>query len=373
MFGFYHVSDVNNRYGTRLAADIETMGKAGFNWVEFTVTGPDALKSSELARAKAKQYNMGIIASYYKPSMQKWVSDLKNDTSIMGWNVSDDFNVPYSSPAKTPGLVKSENQTLKDYTKSQGLQTFTYGSGGGYPFKSGQIPYLFGSYAGSAMDIVGVQSYPISNNDGAFKGTPLEESIEYFKYARSQMPKSVPVVANVQTFAWSGGRYPTPQEGRNMVYGAVAKGLKAILAYAFHEESGTLPTKKPDLWQEFVKLRAEINGDFAKAIMTGKQTIIDTQPAAYGKAKIHATIWEYYNPKVKKTQYYILVLNTSSKQTLSATKAISLPFLKNGRTIKSLAKDTSRYVTTMKANKYAEGDYLDGAIPAMGVGVYIAE
>jgi hypothetical protein len=364
-FGFAHVSDVRNRYGTKLAEDVEKMGQAGFNLVQLSVTGPNSEKDSELARAKAAQYGMYIIGSYYKPSYQIWINALKNDPTIMGWNTLDDFNAPYNNPRVSPTQAKLEADTIRNAAKAAGASSLIFGSGGGYPHKTaGTFPkYLFGEYKDS-MDLFGTQTYPISNTDDSFANAPMEENIAYLKYSKEQLPENRPLFANLQSFAWEDGRYPNAVETRNMTWAAVVTRMEGIMAYAYWEESGDLSTKT-DTWNEWKKLRQDINGDLVVALMDGKYTYIDTTPSVFGKPRIHAATFEH------KGKVFVIAMNTNSQTSLTATNQLKLPKNIVVSSKKALFPGDARYEANMNVVMDGDQPYLNGTIASSGIQAYV--
>lgn len=372
-FGFYHVSDVNNRYNDQLAQDVDKMGQAGFNIVQMSITWDDGLVNSAAARQKAKDHNMVIIASYFKPSLSQWLAGMKNDPVIMAWNTADDFNFPYRDPETTPNEVRIINDNLLNMAQGIGYQTYTYGSGGGYPYTQGQIPHLFGNYKDTNMNFMGVQSYPIGNTDESFQGAPLEESLAYYRYARQQAPGKA-IMANMQTFAWSNdngncGRFPTSKEIRNMLYGALNEGMNGILAYAYHEECG-LRTHAAE-WEEMVKLRQEVNGDFLNAITRGTRVVRDTASLTAKNARIHATFWS--TTQNNKQVSYVVVLNTNQNNPITTTDQLEIPGNWTNPKLIPIMSDSSRYPRTMTPHAANGKWYLNGEVGAQDVQVYRVE
>lgn len=370
-FGFYHVSDVGNHYGQAMADDVKKMGEAGFNIIQLVVTGPDGEESTELARAEAQKYGMSIIASYYKPSLDLWTAALKDDPTLMGWNVLDDFNVPYSNPRVNPDQAKAEAGVVRNSAEAAGATQIIYGSGGGYPFRSGQsAKYLFGEYK-DAMDIMGTQTYPIGNNDESFANAPLEENFAYLKYAREQAPANKPVFANLQSFAWKGERYPNVIETRNMVWAAVVTRVEGILAYSYLEESGDLSTKT-DLWSEWKKLRQDINGELVEAILNGEYIYQDTTPGVTGTPRLHVATY------TNDDKAFVVVLNTNSQKdvntaNLDAQNQIKLPVGFDQTTFKPLFAGDDRYGNSLTVQKVGEDYYLNGQVAKSGVQVFTLE
>jgi hypothetical protein len=135
-------------------------------------------------------------------------------------------------------------------------------------------------YAGLS-DKTGQQSYPIPDENIA--ATPYA-----FRRARQAVDQKGGVfVAHVQSFRWSGKRYPTPQEVTVMSWYAIACGADEILYYAYFDPStdlGTQPTMRTAIRNFILKVReyehyflngvrtetATSTGSTAKWILEGK-------------------------------------------------------------------------------------------------------
>lgn len=389
LFGFVHVNEYNNRRGTNLANDIQNIGQAGFNHVQMGITDDDGLDGTAAARAKLAEHHIYNIASYYKPSYQTWINAFKNDPQTIGWNMHDDFNVPYANPTKIPTERFDESTIFRNYATSVGYNTMIFGSGGGYPYSHtpgdfayrtvAQVPYIFGDYNDS-MDIVGVQTYPISNNDESFEDAPLEENIQYIKYAKSRIPANKPLIANLQSFRWpgSGNRYPTAAEGRNMTWAAIVMRVEGISYYAYYDDTGLLPNVASALWTELVQTRLDIQGDPAgdengplmRAILDGSYTYIDTNPSVMGQAKIHAATFAYNDSIAAGNYVYAVVINTSSEDSLPVADKITLPTSVDLSTKTALFAADSRYGNTMTTSESGGNKYLNGTLAPMQVQVY---
>ncbi len=364
-FGFYHVSDHQNRYGAKLASDVEKMGQAGFNLIQMGVTYTNGIQDSAQARQKAAEYDMYVLGTYYRPSYQTWAQQLKDESTYLGWNTLDDFNFPYNNPKMNPTQAKAEADQMRNAALAAGAPALIYGSGGGYPFSasSTSIKHRFGEYK-DAMDIFGVQTYPISNTDGAFANAPLEENIAYLKYSKQQLPENKPLFANTQAFAWSGGRYPNAVETRNMTWAAVVTRMEGILAYSYWEESGDLSTKT-ELWDEWKKLRSDINGDLVRALLDGKYTYTDTNASAFGTPRIHAATFEH-NGKV-----FVIAMNTNSQNAVTTNNQIPLPANTQLSSKQSLFAGDNRYQHTLDTATSGSQSYLNGTLAASGIAAYV--
>lgn len=375
-FGFSYLSDMDGRYGNALAQDVEKMINAGFNVIQMSIAGDNGLSDTAAAREKMKG-KMLLIGSYYKPSTEQQIAYMKNDPLLMAWNTGDDFNVPYPVPSKPPSALKTYNDQIKGIADRVGAANYTYGSGGGYPFATGQVSYLLNQYKDSSTDFFAIQSYPIGNNDDSFKGAPLEENLAYYRYSRQQLAGR-PVFANLQTFAWQNdnggcGRFPNSKELRNMLYAGVMEGMNGIVAYAYHEQCG-LRTHAAE-WQEMVNLRQEVNGSFLNAIMSGNRVVRDTAAlTAKLPGRIHATFWT--TTENGKKVSYVSILNTNQSNTLTTNaqqNQIELPDTWSNPRLTALFSDQTRYPRTIGLQSSGGKWYLNGTIGAQDVQVYKIE
>jgi hypothetical protein len=106
------------------------------------------------------------------------------------------------------------------------------------------------------MDVMGMQSYPISALNNPFEDE-LEENAESFDWVRDELAGTGQLfVATPQAFRWpGGGRWPAPREVRNMLYPPLLRGARGVVWYTYWDGHGVLPQTNPALWQE---LRHEV-------------------------------------------------------------------------------------------------------------------
>ena len=106
-----------------------------------------------------------------------------------------------------------------------------------------------------AADIIGVDPYPVANDK------PLTLVAETIRYVQEK-GGGRPIWACLEAFgALSYGRpFPSPEELRCTTYMALAQGIQGIMffAYGCPEQKGALQETAPELWQEVLRLAAEI-------------------------------------------------------------------------------------------------------------------
>lgn len=130
---------------------------------------------------------------------------LRIEPAILGWNVADDAD----NGKKTPEQILQ----FQNIVKAADPQHLTYLSAG-FPKRTAQFI--------NSADLVGMQTYPVNYE-------PLSSThYTIFKVVQAATPSRRPIIANLQTFAWSGGRPPTFQEVRNMTYQALTEGVSGF-------------------------------------------------------------------------------------------------------------------------------------------------
>lgn len=115
-------------------------------------------------------------------------------------------------------------------------------------------PPLFAKYA-PACDIFAVDCYPVPK-------MPVASVADYIRQAHAAVEGRKPVWFAAQTFASFsyGGRFPTREELRCMIYLALVNNVKGMLffAYSSQEMGGTLPDKNPEFYREVLTIADEI-------------------------------------------------------------------------------------------------------------------
>ncbi|PSM48508.1 hypothetical protein C7Y66_14050 [Chroococcidiopsis sp. CCALA 051] len=316
-FGFYYVSYYDSEQTKRLN-DLRAIAQAGFN----TMYVPLDLNDDSFLNESAK-LGVQIIGEFNEDPMSV-INKYKNNSAIIGWLVADDAD----NGKKTPEQLSQFNYQLKVADP----QRITYLSGG-YPKKIGQFV--------DSADVVGMQSYPVTAEPLSTVNYSIASAV------KAAVPINRPVIANLQTFAWSGGRAPTPKEVRNMTYQSLINGVKGIIYYAYYDGVWNLPDNKT-LWNGVKLLVPEIK-QLTSTLLYG-----DLIKIATGVSDTYAGIWKYQNKAV------VVVINTSSNATKEVT--VSLP----------LQRTTG--IETMFAGRpsgmIVKGDKLSGSIKPKDVHVY---
>jgi len=308
LFGFYHVSLSGPRRGQLLVDDINTLADAGFNLIHAFI-GPDDPHVQEVLDTAAQREVYIIAQFWWGGDMIPSLEGYRDDPALIGWMVADDFGTPWDNPP-SPKPIRNLTNVVHQYDP----QGFAYGAGLGDPRYQNEL-YV------DAMDAFGLEVYPVSSKNWPFE-TVLEESIMNYAHNRAVFAGK-PLLALPQTFAWHGGRYPTPTETRNFVWGALIEGVNSILGYAYWDNSGLLPENNPAQWQELIRLGQDVLA-FDDVLLYGNLTTYDSYgeidypidypnyPSGVGNARIHAGIWEYNG------DVYVVVLNTSQSQSFEA-------------------------------------------------------
>ena len=104
---------------------------------------------------------------------------------------------------------------------------------------------------GRCCDVLAVDTYPISRSD-------ISKVPENIARAYRVSDGDQPVWHCGQLFSWPADRYPTPQEHRLMTYSAIQAGTKAMLWYTYSWRGNALPETVPLLWEEHLKIMAEL-------------------------------------------------------------------------------------------------------------------
>lgn len=342
LFGFYTDSDMG-RQGQKLVEDLNLIAAAQYNLMHPALT-PDSDTSAYRQLAPSK--NIWSITPYYKPSFTTYITSLKSDMSIIAWDIADDFNYPKNDPNKTPAKFEEVARQLRNLNPN----VLTYGAGTGFP------SYPIAEYQ-KALDIIGIEAYPVGNKDGAYQ-TEMAESLAYYLYAREVLPANHTIFALPQTYAWPGKRWPTAQELRNMTYGALIARMNGIMNYTFYSEIGYVPNQTA-LWEEAQKLGPNLS-ILQQPLLYGTFSRYDSGTGSKdGTGRIHAAFWKYNDLT------YVLVINTAISDK-PKTASIPLPEGVSG-TMRPLYGGDSRFETGLSIS----GNTLVGSLANYAVHAYI--
>jgi hypothetical protein len=195
-----------------------------------------------------RKYNLRLLDDAW------WQEDLINqyqgDPLILAWSIADE---PEAHECAPMSLVDPMNSSYrKNDSKNPVAQV--YCPWPGYPAQE----YNF-------TDLVLVDHYPIAGHPP----TSIEPVVD--ECWRAARPKPIWFVA--QAFQWPESRFPTPEEERLMVYGALAHRAKGIFYWAYHISQepywgAPLTAKTPDhkhhrqakvLWEDLRDLNRELS------------------------------------------------------------------------------------------------------------------
>ena len=295
-FGFFHVSQGGT--AAQLWNDLNLTADAGFNIIHsrYEPGVTDATYGAFLDQAAQRGVH---VISEPAELLTTQITNFKSKTAILAWNIADDVD----DGTKTHALI----QTRYNEVKSTDPRHLAFVSG----FRAPNEPGPGGVTSVTFMDVtnlLGMQRYPI-NNGGPIR-IVWQANASTVDAAR---PRGLPVIANLQSFNWNdshGNRFPTPAEGRNMTYQAIAAGVKGIIYYTFFDGGNYLPTGSPSLWAELKALVPEVK-TLAPVLLNGEMT-----PAlADVSGDRFATYWTYQG------RLYVVVMNTST----TSAKSFSLP------------------------------------------------
>jgi len=323
LFGVYHVSWIKNRYEPQRYDDLNIVVSNGLNAMVAGLD-PTSYKTNYEFLEKSREKNMGLIAELYMPALGISIDLMKSYPAIIAWQIGDDFNVTNSSNYATPETLKARHLLAKKHDPGHR----TYASGGTAICKWYRS---FKDYHG-CVDMIGMQVYPVGNNVDFLIKDALESSYQLFRTRVDELTGSgIIPVANLQSFSWKEkpALFPTASESRNMLYGALAAGVKGVLYYAFYEGKKingkmTLAEQCPPLWEEIGKQAVEVKA-IESFLKEGSCTQLKTQ-----FDKVHASLW-------KKADKSLLIL-FSTERKLSLEIGIILPGSES-RKIEAVFKD----------------------------------
>jgi hypothetical protein len=304
-FGFYHVTHAGTE--ANLYNSLNMVSSAGFNTLHaghlYTIDCPGGgpcVGYGKFLDAAAQQ-GVRVITEFGNSSatLTHLINNYGGKAAVLGWNVADDVD----DGTKTRDQVFA----LYNQVKTSDPRHLAYISG----YRAPNEPGPGGVTSATFMDLtnlLGMQRYPI--NYGGPIRIVWHANASTIDAAR---PRGLPVIANLQAFNWNdshGNRFPTPAEGRNMTYQAIAAGVKGIIYYTFFDRGNYLPTGSPSLWAELKTLVPEVNV-LAPALLSGQMTRV----LADASGDRFASYWVYAN------RVYVIVVNTST----SSAKTFSLP------------------------------------------------
>jgi hypothetical protein len=289
-FGIYHTSWVGDRYGDARDQDLIAIHDNGLRILK-TSLDPTSRQSDVTLLDDAARSDMGVMAELYLPALGTLIDHMKNHPAIISWQIGDDFNVTTSKNYCSPELLKKRHQLALAHDPHH----VTYASGGSALVARYRS---FKDYQG-CVNLIGIQCYPVGNKPDFPDELTLERCFQLLKSRVLEIEGSgIVPIANLQSFSWTKkGIFPTPSESRNMLYGALAAGVKGVLYYTFYDGTDikgqvTLNQQAPALWDEIRKQAKEIN-QLAPFLLKGTRRALPSNTE-----HVHILIWENETKKI---------------------------------------------------------------------------
>ena len=289
-FGIYHTSWIGERYGNERDQDMLAIHDNGLRILK-TSLDPTSRQADFTLLDDAVRRDIGVMAEIYLPALGTLIDHMKNHPAIISWQIGDDFNVTTSKNYCSPELLKERH----DLALAHDPNHVTYASGGSAPVARYRS---FKDYQG-CVNMIGIQCYPVDNKPDFPDELMLEQCFQLLKSRVSEIEVSgIVPIANLQSFSWTEkGVFPTPSESRNMLYGALAAGVKGALHYTFYDGTlinghVTLNQQAPALWDEIGKQSKEIN-QLAPFLLKGTR-----RPLPSNAEHVHVFIWENDTKKI---------------------------------------------------------------------------
>lgn len=281
--GFYHVSWAGN--AQKRLRDLNAIANLGFNTVNMTMFDPEMdLGGFTKVLDTAQARGMKVIVEDYNATS---IAALKSHPATLGWMIADDCN-----NRVTPQELEKRHRA----TKALDPDHLTYTSMA-ISFANSHTDYF------GRADAVGNQSYPIDGGDPISVVYPVMQKLVSEAAQKGTLP-----IANLQSFRWENGRYPTAQELNSMTNQALAAGVKGILYYTYLDTTNDM-AKYTQLNGELRKLAREVKL-LAPVLLNGERQSVAV-PGVGGRVK--ATVWTYQGHR------YLQVVNLNDKAAQSVT------------------------------------------------------
>lgn len=292
--GLYHVSHRLTAQ-QRLEA-LRDIAAAGFNVIH---AGCSNLDDYNKFLDEAERLGVYAIVEFNDVDYRIVVKKFANKAAVLGWNIADD-----AGDHKTKAQILDMHRQIKAIDPRH----YTYISVSNWSKKWAEFA--------DAGDLIGGQSYPIGypfkNQPKGLPNTLIEVS-HVFNIAQKEATKhNRPVIANLQVFKWDNQRLPTSKEVYNMTYQSLISGVKGILFFAYDDGGKNQIYANEKLWNRLKSLAHEIN-KLSPVLREGTLTKLDTK-----NKQLLAGQWRYRN------NLYIIVVNTSSSQTIATSMAIPI-------------------------------------------------
>lgn len=287
--------------------ETRALGAGGFNLYLGEVVNT-SVSDYGLFLDEAYRQKVGVFSKYFgvigSATDMELINSFKGKPSLLGWIIADDVN------NFKPAEVLDFHKRVKAADSSRITYISAYDTDGVEEFMN-------------TTDFVGLQSYPLPQGCCNWHNSvpsPAPHLASTFWYMKWIIDKATPfnraVMANLQTFKWDNGRWPTAKEADNMSYQAIVAGVKGIAYYTFEDGSSTIDKTHPDVWNATKNVASELKL-LAPVLLNGQRT---TTVEDAGKA-VYSAQWKYNN------SVYVIVVNTSN-----STKQVSveLPTGTNG-------------------------------------------
>ncbi|GHG01500.1 hypothetical protein GCM10017783_12130 [Deinococcus piscis] len=285
--GFYHVSWAGD--AERRMRDMHAIADLGFNTMNSTMFDPEGdLEGYRKLLDAAQARGMKMLVEDFNETS---IRTFKDHPALLGWMVADDCNRLVS-----PEELQRRSESVKQLDPNH----LTYTSMA-ISYASSHTEYF------GRADAVGNQSYPVDGGDPLNVVYPMMTRLVAEASAKGTLP-----IANLQSFRWENGRYPTPAELNNMTNQAIAAGVKGILYYTYLDRTNDLASYT-GLNDELRRLASEVKV-LAPALTEGQRTEL---PAAASNRQVKAHMWTYGSRR------YVQVV--SLDDTVSQSVKVQLP------------------------------------------------
>jgi hypothetical protein len=309
-YGFYistgHTGDM------RLKC-VEQVAKIGGNVVH--IQGPWDTDTRFLD--KAAELGLWVVAGHTETEEKlPRVKKFKDHPAIVAWTLYDDANT-----LSTVEHLTKMNKLVKEIVPHR-LTYIPLGT------QSKDVPMPAAGFFGCS-DVVGWEMYPIARpgTPGGLRATETQMAAVAELAAKAKRPYWV----LPQSFAWPGGRLPTPTEYRNICYVGLVNGAKGVMPWSiYHNVESELRAKKKaegkPAWEEWYlpdskELWAEC-GAVATELKALAPLLLDgTRTKLVGGQNLSAAVWN------GKTEHLLIVANlsetTATKVSLTVPKGLT--------------------------------------------------
>lgn len=223
---------------------------------------------------KATELGVWVVAGHTETEEKlPRVKKFKDHPVIVAWTLYDDANT-----LSTVEHLTKMNKLVKELVPHR-LTYIPLGT------QSKEVPMPAAGFFGCS-DLIGWEMYPVAR-PGTAAGTRATET-QMAAVAELAAEAKRPYWVLPQSFAWPGGRLPTPSEYRNICYVGLVNGAKGVMPWSiYHNVESELRAKKkaegkpaweewylPDskeLWAECAAVAKELK-ELAPLLLDGKRT-----------------------------------------------------------------------------------------------------